>query len=592
MARRGRGIGAVAVAELAAAVMVAELAAAVMVAELAAAVMVAGLLAAAPAGASPCTGAKLDAVGRAASCAIALEAKEARTARAVDPAKLARCSERLARAFAKAEAKPPCETTGDAAALGETADGFVLLADAALAVDLPNACAAKKLAATGALASCRLGAEAKAAKKDVAASGARIAACDDKHAKAFARAEWKTCATTGDAAALASAAADLVTAAKDALAVPDPPDPPGTLSLDDWTYVAVSGDHALTYGLDAADLDGDGARDLVSGRYWYASPGGALTGAWTRSAAFPDGLHAMLAVDVDGDDRADLIGQADSGTAVAWLEATNAEATAWSATAIGTLPASPHAQGMQGFRLAQIEAGGRLEVALSSGAGLFYFRIPAANAGAGSWPRVRISASPSDEGFAFGDLDGDGDLDVVAGTADGERVEWYRNPGDSGADWTAFPLGDVSDFGFPDRFELGDLDGDDDLDVIGSEENGATSGAKTVWWEHPASATAPGWTRRPIATQATTNSLDVADLDGDGDVDVVTGEHRGTKQVTIFANDGTGLAWTAHPVDAGKESHLGVQLFDLDGDGDLDVVSIAWDASEKVHLWRNDAITD
>jgi hypothetical protein len=45
-------------------------------------------------------------------------------------------------------------------------------------------------------------------------------------------------------------------------------------------------------------------------------------------------------------------------------------------------------------------------------------------------------------------------------------------------------------------------------------------------------------------------------------------------------------------VDEGKESHEGTRLFDLDDDGDLDIVSIAYDAPEQIHLWRNDSGTE
>ena len=88
------------------------------------------------------------------------------------------------------------------------------------------------------------------------------------------------------------------------------------------------------------------------------------------------------------------------------------------------------------------------------------------------------------------------------------------------------------------------------------------------------------------------NSLDAADIDRDGDIDLVTGEHKGPAQkVEIWQNDGKGQ-FKAHLVDQGKESHLGTRLFDLDNDGDLDIISIAWDEAENVHVWRNDAVIE
>jgi hypothetical protein len=56
----------------------------------------------------------------------------------------------------------------------------------------------------------------------------------------------------------------------------------------------------------------------------------------------------------------------------------------------------------------------------------------------------------------------------------------------------------------------------------------------------------------------------------------------------IWENDGFGN-FSEHEVDSGKESHLGARTSDLDGDGDQDLISIAWDDFRFVHLWVNEA---
>ncbi|MFH0907736.1 MAG: FG-GAP-like repeat-containing protein [bacterium] len=363
----------------------------------------------------------------------------------------------------------------------------------------------------------------------------------------------------------------------------------GGSSLDFWKYVRVSSAHMLTFGLGFKDIDADNDLDIVSGSYAYRNPGTPMTGAWTQ-LTLPNSVHAFMGFDVDGDNQADLIAQKDNIGAnridLYWVEAADAGATSWSVPVLfGDVPRSDHAQGFQGYKSAQIIAGILPEIVINSLQGIYYFEVPGSNPGTGSWARTFVASNDSDEGIGIADMDGDGDLDITFSSGGSKTVKWTRNP-----DWTAFTIGAFPEADWPDRCEAADLNGDDKPDIVVTEENaGGSPDALAYWWEQPAtSPTNANWTRHLITTRYTMNNLDLADMDEDGDIDLVIAEHRGTEAISAFENDGSGN-FTEHAIGTGDESHLGGRLADLDGDGDLDVASIAYDTYQQLHVWRNDS---
>jgi len=362
------------------------------------------------------------------------------------------------------------------------------------------------------------------------------------------------------------------------------PGPGGDLSLDSWTYFRIDDTREARYfGLAMGDLTGDGYQDIASGKYFYRNPGGDMSGAWNR-VTFPVAVDALLMVGVDGDALGDVIAMDRSGELI-WLEAEDAQGTTWRSTHVGTVSAVDHGISAQGYTLAQVVAGGRPEIVINVG-DLYYFEIPASPAG-GWWPRTTITADAYPEGIGAGDVDGDGDVDLC-GTVDGQQVAWWANPGDGSANWTAHHVGRTPS-SYADRFYVADLDGDGNPDIVTSVANGADNGV--YWFEAPDDPVTGTWTRHTVATLDSTNSMDVADMDGDGDIDIIPAEHFGSRRIFVYENADAASSWTAHQVDVGKESHLGARVSDLDGDGDLDIASIAWTSYQQLHLWRNDAIT-
>lgn len=365
-------------------------------------------------------------------------------------------------------------------------------------------------------------------------------------------------------------------------------------SLEKWTYIEADDSRSRHpdkkrgdgwwFGLAMGDLTGDAYQDIVSGKWFYRNPGEAMTGKWSR-VEMHEKADAMLIVDVDGDLYGDVI--AESLPDVFWLEAQDRLGSSWKTHTVGSIPKTGH-MNSQGYALAQLVPGGRPEIILAGGDGNYFFEIPA-NPEKNGWPRTRITAEETGEGIGIGDINGDGYLDIAAGRAT-EYVAWWENPGAKKQSWTIHKLG--STVFWADRCAVADINGDGRLDVVVTEERypGPDPDGGIYWFEQPSDPANPNWIRRKIITEYSLNNLDVADLDRDGDPDIVICEHKGpAERLQVLENNGKG-SFTVHELDRGKEGHLGARLADLDGDGDLDIVSIAWNDFRYLHVWRNNAV--
>ncbi|MFC2124236.1 FG-GAP repeat domain-containing protein [Bacteroidota bacterium] len=374
-----------------------------------------------------------------------------------------------------------------------------------------------------------------------------------------------------------------------------------TLYVDQWTYIQVDDNKAkwgdtsdpqwLRYfGVDMGDLDNDGDKDILTGRFVYLNPGGDMTSSWDK-IDFGINVDGILVMDVDGDEFADVIGQALPD--IYWLEATDNSGKIWKPLKVGEVPATSHVNS-QGFEKAQLVSGGQNEFVIAGAGNIYCFEVPE-KPEKGSWKSTLICANTSDEGIGTGDIDGDGDIDIAAGRRpenEGEPliIVWFENPGLVTREWKNVEIGNSN---HPiDRVEIADINGDGTSDVIISEERypGKEPDGNLFWYEQPDDPSSTKWERHRVVTQYSMNNLDIGDIDNDGDTDLVTNEHKGPHLETqIWINDGKGN-FKKVSVDTGKESHLGTQLADMDNDGDLEIVSIGWDKYKFVHLWRNDGI--
>jgi len=352
------------------------------------------------------------------------------------------------------------------------------------------------------------------------------------------------------------------------------------LSLDRWARHVIDANRPWTSVFIAAgDLDGDKRDDIITGGYWYRNPG-RTTGPWTRRA-FGGALYNMAAVaDFDTDGDLDVLGTDGKVIGSKFTWARNDGAGNFT---LLTSIAQGDGDFLQGVAIASFDASRRGQVALSwhdANKGIQFLTIPP-DASKGVWTWKRISNVSQDEQISTGDIDRDGDRDLLLGT------KWLRNDGASWSSHTVNPAG-----GTPDRNRLGDVNGDGRLDAIVGFE-AINTNERVAWYEQPANPTGI-WTEHVIARIVGPMSLDAGDIDGDGDLDVVAGEHNlvnpSKARLIVFENrNGRGTVWKMHVVYTGDEHHDGAQLHDIDGDGDLDVISIGWQ-STRVVLYENLAI--
>ena len=377
--------------------------------------------------------------------------------------------------------------------------------------------------------------------------------------------------------------------------------PAQVFDTQNWTYVPVDsnkqkwGDWAQPewlryFGLDAGDVDRDGQLDVISGRYIYHNPGGDMTQAWKRTV-LDDNVDGIFYTDVDNDAEADIIAMALPN--IYWYEALNEGGTVYRRTLISSVPATSHVNS-QGFEKADVISGGKTELLIAGNGNVYAIGIPDTPKAGALWPTYLIAGNTSDEGIGFGDLDGDGDVDLACGRrpeGEGEPtiLVWFENPGHTNSFWPSYTVGHTI---HPiDRIEIADLNGDGQAEIVMAEERypGLEPDGSLFWF----SATADlkqEWQKHLIVTQYSSNNLDLADIDRDGDIDLLTCEHKGQAlELQLWENDGQ-ANFSKHIIDTGKENHLGAQWVDLDGDGDLDIIGAAWDNYQEQHLWINNQI--
>jgi hypothetical protein len=366
----------------------------------------------------------------------------------------------------------------------------------------------------------------------------------------------------------------------------------------------ISGEYTYGYGIDLADLDGDGDLDIASSDcttvgsrkhndiYWYENDG---KGSFTRRFIARDDWYGryerMKVADIDRDGHPDLVVVDNFHASVLWFQNSGhpRDGRLWKRRAItdgGLL-------GAYDVDAADFNGDGRPDVVASSwrmGNSFVWYENPGAGSEA-EWKSHVIDAGQAEtRTVAAADFNRDGRPDVLGGVTGAGIVLWYENQGNASQPWkrhvidlTAHPM-----HGHP-----VDLDQDGDLDVVmafGAAAQGSTGYHEIVWYENVGR---PGngarWIKHLVGERFQFGFEAVAaDLDGDGRLEVVASSGA-SGEVAWFQHGGDPAGtWTKHALHSGWPTVFQVLAGDLNRDGRLDIVAIANRPALELRWWSNE----
>ncbi|MGV6851404.1 MAG: FG-GAP-like repeat-containing protein [bacterium] len=355
--------------------------------------------------------------------------------------------------------------------------------------------------------------------------------------------------------------------------------------------------------VEAVDLDGDGDLDLVvaagGGKVtWFANDGNGAYGPELVIDSSASGVYAIVTADIDGDGDVDIAAARQFAAGIDWYESDGASPPTFTEhnEGVGALD-FPYS-----VSVADVDRDGDVDI-LGVGFGdLAWFENNGAQPPVFTKQNIDSDPNRGNAEIDAADIDGDGDIDFAIADFFNSDFSWYTNNGSNPPVFTRVTVDNSASASAADVIRIADINQDGLPDIVGASQTGVSwypnLGSGTFAQNSAVLVSAPLTINGVvIGTGGSNRTLDVRDMDYDGDLDVLSATWQ-SNTIRWFENKSSGQSWTQYLIECSDPScvgntniddPLGVIAGDLDRDGDLEV-SVVTTTDHKLASYDNQSI--